>query len=128
MYIDCQILRLETIALPLRSLLRANQTLVSTSSTFHWGYLVIRHWGDLKGWVIFFLGECCKILKHQVQGICGQVHRLKKPMVKICPEIINFLFFAQNLLKFAQKKNLPKIKKFLPKFKNYTLFSVPEIT
>ena len=34
MYIDCQILRLETIALPLRSLLRANQTLVSTSSTF----------------------------------------------------------------------------------------------
>ena len=38
-------------------------------------------------------------------------------MVKICPEIINCLFFSQDLLKFAQKKNLPKIKKFLPKFK-----------
>ena len=39
-------------------------------------------------------------------------------MIKIRPEVINCLFFAQNLLKFAQKKNLPKIKKILPKFKN----------
>ena len=58
-------------------------------------------------------------------------------MVKICPEIISFLFFAQNLLKFAQKKNLSKIKKFLPKFKKLPnnpsppivqCLKVPEIT
>ena len=38
-------------------------------------------------------------------------------MVKICPEIINCLFFAQSLLKFTQKQNLPKIKEILPKSK-----------
>ena len=28
------------------------------------------------GWLgkFIFLGECCKILEHQAQGICGKVH------------------------------------------------------
>ena len=92
-------------------------------------YDVLTHhhqWGDLGGWVIFFLGECCKLLKHQVQDICGQVHWLKNrcwPMVKICPKIINCLFCAQNLLTYAQKKNLPKIKNFSPKFKKLPIES-----
>ena len=54
----------------------------------------IKWLGKFAFWVIF-----SKIFKHHVQGICGQVHWLKKPMfayVKICLEIINFLFFAQN--------------------------------
>ena len=39
-------------------------------------------------------------------------------MVKTCPKIINFLFYAQNWFKIAQKKNLPKIKKFLLRKEN----------
>ena len=96
-----------------------------------------------------------KNFKHQVQGICGQVHRLFLksfgghesflwghwypcfgllvtstlgfkakctdlknqywPMVKICPEIIDFLLFCPEKIKYQQKKNLHKFSKNLPK-------------
>ena len=77
--------------------------------------------GELGDWAIFVGGEFFfKKFKHQVQGICGQVHWLKSqgwPMVKICPEIINFSGFWPRINKILPRKKIcPSFWKNYPKY------------
>ena len=74
-------------------------------------------WGNFVFWVTF-----SNIFKHQVQGICGQVHWLKKPMLdygKNMPRNNQFSVFLSEKNKILpRKKNLPTFLKNLPKKQN----------